>query len=80
MAVTRKLSLRLLNRLGGGIVFSYAHAKKAPSSSDVKALMQGLIANYEIFDRDMDYLREAVSIGDAKLIETDTKDIELFED
>ena len=49
MAEGTKLELGFLDSNGRNVIFSYNHAKASATAAQVKALMNGIIANGSIF-------------------------------
>lgn len=51
MATSTKLSLNFTKNDGGSMNLSYNYAKKEFNAANVKALMEGIVANGDIFER-----------------------------
>lgn len=71
MAAGTKLVLNFLSAAGKDIKFSFNYAKDDVESSDVKALVDGIITNGIIYEE------VPVSTKSAKIIITDEADIDL---
>ena len=68
---TRKLDLAFLKSNGNEMKMVYNYIKENVAAASVKSLMQGLISNGSIF------VNTPASMKSAKLIETNTTDIDL---
>ena len=71
MAASSKLILSFADSNDDNVNFTYNHAKKEASSSNVKALMEGIVANGEIFEK------TPASIKSAKIVTTETQEVDL---
>ena len=69
--VASKLSLSFHDANDNSLTFNYSHAKDDVSSSTVRALMNGMITNGDMF------VTPPVSIAGAKVITTTTTDLDV---
>ena len=68
---TYSLQLNFKDNNNDKLVFSYPHAKSTASASDVKALMQGMITNNSIWQKNPN------TISSAKLISRTVSEFDL---
>ena len=71
MATSTKLSLNFAKSNGKSMNLSYSYARQDVSNANIKALMQGIVANGAIFEN------TPAAINSAKIITTETTDVDL---
>ena len=71
MATSTKLSLNFAKSNGNSMNLSYSYARQDASNANIKALMQGIVANGAIFEN------TPAAIRSAKIITTETTDVDL---
>ena len=71
MATSTKLWLNFTRSNGGSMNLTYNHAKSNASAANVKALMQGIVANGNIFQK------TPAAIKSAKIITTEETEVDL---
>lgn len=63
---THKLQLGFLDTNSENVTFNYSHAKNNPASADVKALMQGMITNNAIWQKNPATMSSATLVTTTK--------------
>lgn len=71
MATSTKIVLNFAKANGNDMSLSYAYARQDVSNASIKSLMQGIVANGAIFEN------VPVAIRSAKIVTTDTTDVDL---
>ena len=71
MATTTKIVLDFAKANGSTCTQTYEHARQDVSNANIKSLMQGIVANGAIFTN------VPVAIKAAKIVTTDTTDVDL---
>ena len=71
MAISTKLSLNFAKSNGDAVNITYNHAKNNVSAANVKSLMEGIVANGEIFEK------APAIIKSAKIITTEDTPVDL---
>ena len=71
MATATKIVLNFAKANGNDMSLSYSYARQDVSNSNIKSLMQGIVANGSIFEN------VPVAIRSAKIVTTDTTDVDL---
>ena len=71
MATSTKLLLNFLKSNGNEMGLTYNYANPSASRTDIKALMQGIVANGAIFEN------TPAAIRSAKIVTTETTDVDL---